>query len=304
MYFLAVVHFTCWVVSSGDCQRFGSTSTGRYRTDFNGLSLERLGQERGPGIIADKVYGIVQASTEFVYHSLALLESPGQSEQYGFWQSIFGPALHGRLYYFSVGKRIALQHRPEIPIGNFLRLKTFFVNLEDSASACLLSQLQEEGSCEPWAQDSKRVLCVRIPVAFAELIFADIRDRWSYFALPDPALDQLFHGAQRERSRIMGWKHCPFSATDFVQPPFPAAAVDGEAFTHATAEFAADTIRHCFASLQSGSLQCEDLLESCHRAAHCLQSFVDELDPANAQASCLAIRGRVSAGYRIRPCIS
>ena len=290
-----MVTFLCWVCSHGESQRFGSTATGRYKTDFNGLSLARLGREHRPDLKADQVFGLVQASTDFTYHSLAILGSPGQAEQYGFWQSVFGPALHGRLHYFAVENQSAMLERPEIPIGNFHRLKTFFVPLADQASQDLIATLSEQGSQEPWALDGDCTLCVRLPLAFAESIF---RNGWSHFALPEPALDQLFHGAQRQRSRLMGWSHCPFSAADFLQPPFEAAGAE-EPFTHATAEFVANTVRECYATLSSGNIQDRDLLECCHHAAQFLQAFQDELDPANAQANSLAIRGRVGGSSRV-----
>ena len=286
-----MVQFMCWIASHGECQRFGATSTGRYRTDFNGLSLERSGLLPSPGLRADRVFGIAQASTEFVYHSLSMLDDPGMAEQYSFWQSIFGPEQHGRLYYFSVADRSGFLQRPEIPIGNFLRLKSFFVTLEEQACGNLISRLRDEGCEQPWPADPPPTLCVRVPVAFAQKIF---EGEWSHFALPEPALEQLFHGAERQRSRLMGWSHCPFSAINFAQPPFPPAGT-AEPFTHATASFVADTVRMCYARLTSAGVQDADLLQCCHYAAHYLQSFQDELDPANAQASALAIRGRLSS---------
>ena len=79
-----MVTFLCWVCSHGESQRFGSTATGRYKTDFNGLSLARLGREHRPDLKADQVFGLVQASTDFTYHSLAILGSPGKQSSMDF----------------------------------------------------------------------------------------------------------------------------------------------------------------------------------------------------------------------------
>ena len=291
----------CWrlaAASLGKSQTWGSSSSGRYKTDFNGVSLEQtqtpLAEEvRHTAELADKVFGAAVISPEFTYHSLLCLGAAGQTEMYRFWQSIFGHGLHKRLFYFGTHDRVAFkQQRPELPVGNFAGLKTFFVNLPGRAHATLCDCLQEEGVELPaWLQAARVQLCVRVPAAFAQKVSAG---SWCHFALPEPALERLFHGGERQRARLMGWSSCPFSAGDFLQPPFPEPEEDLH-LTAETASFIANTIRQCAKHLNSADPQQGDLLQDCHTASTLVQRFQDELDPANLHEGVLAIRGRVAA---------
>ena len=289
----------CWLASCNPSQKWGSSQTGRYKTDFNGLSIERLGEDAGRrqhDLGSAKMFGAVQLEADFAYDALQILSADGMEEQYRFWQSVFGSNLHGKLYYFSVRNAIALRSRPEIPVSNFLRLKTFFINLDVGAPERLAPELHLDGEELPDWFDASSLLCLRVPSAFADRV---IKGQWAHIAVPDPALNSLFHAETRQRSRVFGWSHCPpCLSSGFQRPVFEAEDLN-EPFTADSAYTVLRTIQDAaaqIAQLQPGTPQQAALLESCQRAAQLMRAFQDELDPVNLQQGMLEVRGRVTSG--------
>ena len=244
---------------------------------------------------ADQVFGVALISTTCTYHSLLDLSESGQTESYRFWQSVFGPCLHGRLYFFSVQEAWSFANKPALPILNWSGVRTFFMKLPEGGVTLLIENAHRQAVDLPaWFRDAAEApcLCVRLPAAFAHKVTSG---RWSSFALPEPALEQLFHGGERQRSRLMGWSHCPFDAQHFVQPPYPEPDDNGLSMSTDTAAFVAKTIRQCAASLNNADPEVAELLQACHMSAAVLQRCQDELDEANVHEGVLAIRGRVAA---------
>ena len=62
--------------------------------------------------------------------------------------------------------------------------------------------------------------------------------------MPEPASEQLFHGGERRRIRVVGWSSCPFKRADFAQPPLQEPDTNVP-FTSEPAAFVATTIRRC-----------------------------------------------------------
>ena len=239
----------CWLASCNPSQRWGSTETGRYRTDFNGLSIKRLGEDarrRQHDLGSSRMFGAVQLEANFAYDSLKILSAAGMEEQYRFWQTAFGSNLHGRLSFFHVRETIALRSRPEIPVSNFLRLKPFFVNLDVGAPARLAPELHLDGEEVPEWLDESSLPCLRVPCAFADRV---IKARWAHIAVPDPALHSLFHAGTRQKSKVFGWTHCPpCLSTGFQEPAFEAADLD-EPFTAESAHMVLRTIQDAAAQI-------------------------------------------------------
>ena len=103
---LAMAFHCCWVASHAAEQRWGSTETGRYKTDFNGLALQQIGDvsRNNDEMLHDRVFGMIRFSAAFEYDALRDLDGPGEKAQYKFWRSIFG---HGRLLFFDVADKFA-----------------------------------------------------------------------------------------------------------------------------------------------------------------------------------------------------
>ena len=294
---LAVMARCCWIASCNPGQRFGSLQTGRYRTDFNALSLERTPVEEHlaqPFKAADRIFGVALPEPAFRYHVLAKMDDAA-NQQYRFWRSVFGSDLHGRLYFFVAKQqhRVLFDSPVELDVRTFQRLKTFFIQLDDDNPSELVQKLEDLGRPLPDWFDKTTQLCLRLPVTFA---YKFMYGSWSQVCVPDPATESLFHKGTRQRSRLVGWSFCPGLEEEF--PDIPERTADpAETLTADAAGFVVDTIRQLAGFLSGGCPEDgedDSWMHSCERAAQVLQNYQDDLDPASFHSGIVEARGRAS----------
>ena len=281
----------CWILSLGVDQRFTSHDTARYKTDFNALSLARVSLDEGwdrAFTEPNRIFGMALLDPDFVYHALADMDDSAR-QQYKFWRSVFGD-MHGRLYFFFVKAAVPFDPPVQLGIQNANKLKTMFASLEGREVAQLVASLQESGAVLPDWFDRDCTLCLRMPVAFACQAMCGA---WSFVAVPDPSPGQLFNPTA-QRSRLAGWSHCPTLQDQFEELPVLGADPQ-ERLNLDSAGFVVDTLRKAAVRLDPHDPAEKQLLESCQRAAHLLQAFEDDLDPASMHQGILSTRGRVTA---------